>query len=68
MGRRPSFSGRGVIYATLEKMFVLSSNAKMLLVLKLTYKAKDGSFKGSFRVYALVDGKIKACSANVTGA
>ena len=35
--------------------------------LKLTYKAKDGSFKGSFKVYALVGGKIKAYTANVTG-
>ena len=35
--------------------------------LKLTYKAKDGSFKGSFKVYALENGKIKSYTANVTG-
>ena len=35
--------------------------------LKLTYKAKDGSFKGSFKVYNLENGKIKAYTANVTG-
>lgn len=35
--------------------------------LKLTYKSKDGSFKGSFKVFALVGGKIKAYTANVTG-
>ena len=35
--------------------------------LKLTYKAKDGSFKGSFKVYSLENGKIKAYTANVTG-
>ena len=35
--------------------------------LKLTYKQKDGSFKGSFKVYCLVDGKIKAYTVNVAG-
>ena len=35
--------------------------------LKLTYKAKDGSFKGSFKVYSDVNGKLKATSVNVTG-
>ena len=35
--------------------------------LKLTYKAKDGSFKGSFKVYANNAGRLKATSVNVTG-
>ena len=36
--------------------------------LKLTYKQKDGTFKGSFKVYNLEsNGKIKAYTANVTG-
>ena len=35
--------------------------------LKLTYKAKDGTFKGSFKVYAEVKGKPKATTVNVTG-
>ena len=35
--------------------------------LKLTYKAKDGSFKGSFKAYVQVNGKPKAITVNVTG-
>ena len=36
--------------------------------LKLTYKAKDGTFKGSFKLYAADKGtKLKAISVNVTG-
>ena len=36
--------------------------------LKLTYKQKDGTFNGSFKVYNLEsNGKIKAYTANVTG-
>ena len=35
--------------------------------LKLTYKAKDGSFKGSFKVYADVNGKPKATTVKVVG-
>ena len=35
--------------------------------LKLSYKAKDGSFKGSFKVYAVDGGKAKATTVNVTG-
>ena len=35
--------------------------------LKLTYKAKDGSFKGSFKVYADNAGKLKATTVNVSG-
>jgi hypothetical protein len=35
--------------------------------LKLTYKAKDGSFKGSFYVYTLEKGKLKKHKATVTG-
>lgn len=35
--------------------------------LKLTCKAKDGTIKGSFKVYADVNGKLKATTVNVTG-
>ena len=35
--------------------------------LKLTYKAKDGSFKGSFKVYAADGAKVKATTVTVTG-
>ncbi len=35
--------------------------------LKLTYKAKDGSFKGAFKVYADNGGRLKATSVNVSG-
>ena len=35
--------------------------------LKLSYKAKDGSFKGSFTVYAIVKGKLKKHKATVEG-
>ena len=35
--------------------------------LKLTYKAKDGSFKGSFKAYADANGKPKATTVNVAG-
>jgi hypothetical protein len=35
--------------------------------LKLSYKAKDGSFKGSFKVYVDTNGKLKATTVNVTG-
>lgn len=35
--------------------------------LKLTYKAKDGTFKGSFKVYSDMGGKLKATSVSVTG-
>ena len=35
--------------------------------LKLSYKAKDGSFKGSFKAYNLENGKIKSYTVNVTG-
>ena len=35
--------------------------------LKLTYKAKDGSFTGSFKVYADVGGKPKATTVKVAG-
>ena len=35
--------------------------------LKLTYKAKDGSFKGSFKAYSDVNGKPKATTVKVTG-
>ncbi len=35
--------------------------------LKLSYKSKDGSFKGSFKVYANNAGRLKATTVNVTG-
>ncbi|MBQ5531107.1 MAG: hypothetical protein IIT98_03780, partial [Kiritimatiellae bacterium] len=35
--------------------------------LKLSYKAKDGSFKGSFKAYAEVNGKLKAKTVSVSG-
>ena len=35
--------------------------------LKLTYKAKEGSFKGSFKAYADVGGRAKATTVSVTG-
>ena len=36
--------------------------------LKLIYKQKDGTFKGSFKAYSLgINGKIKAYTTNVTG-
>ena len=35
--------------------------------LKLSYKAADGSFKGSFKVYADNGGKLKATTVTVTG-
>ena len=35
--------------------------------LKLSYKAKDGTFKGSFKVYSLQNGKLKSVTASVNG-
>ena len=35
--------------------------------LKLTYSAKGGSFKGSFKAYSVVGGKLKATTVNVSG-
>ena len=35
--------------------------------LKLTYTAKSGTFKGSFKAYAVVNGKIKSYTVNVAG-
>lgn len=35
--------------------------------LRLSYKPKDGSFKGSFRAYAVVDGRLKANTVAVNG-
>ncbi|MBR1921569.1 MAG: hypothetical protein IJ829_06160, partial [Kiritimatiellae bacterium] len=35
--------------------------------LKLTYKAKDGSFKGTFKVYADSNGRLRATTVNVAG-
>jgi hypothetical protein len=35
--------------------------------LKLSYKTKDGSFKGSFKVYYVRDGKLKSKTMNLAG-
>ena len=35
--------------------------------LKLTYKIKDGTFKGSFYVYTIINSKLKKYTATVTG-
>ena len=35
--------------------------------LKLKYKSKDGTFSGSFKAYAVVNGKPKGTTVNVTG-
>ena len=35
--------------------------------LKLTYKASDGSFKGSFKTYADLNGRPKATTVKVVG-
>ncbi len=35
--------------------------------LKLSYTAKNGTFKGSFKVYTNVNGRLKSYSASVTG-
>ena len=35
--------------------------------LKLAYKVKDGTFKGTFKAYTLVKGKPKATTVNVSG-
>ena len=35
--------------------------------LKLTYKAKGGGFSGSFKAYAVVGGKLKTVTVNVSG-
>ena len=35
--------------------------------LKLTYKAKEGTFKGTFKVYSESNGKLKTTTVNVTG-
>ena len=35
--------------------------------LKLTYKAKDGTFKGSFKAYSDANGKPKGATVKVTG-
>lgn len=35
--------------------------------LKLTYKSKEGSFKGSFKAYAVSGGKLKSATVSVLG-
>ena len=35
--------------------------------LKLNYSARDGSFKGTFKAYSVVGGKLKATTVNVSG-
>ena len=54
----------GKITVTPGKKGQIIANASGL---KLSYKAKDGSFKGSFYVYTLIDGKFKKQKATVTG-
>ena len=52
-------SGKGLI--------VDESKGTNLSGLKLTYTPKKGTFKGSFKVYAIQSGKLKKYSAKVTG-
>ena len=35
--------------------------------LKFTYKAKDGTFKGSFYAYTIMGGRLKKTKVDVTG-
>lgn len=52
-------SGKGLI--------VDESKGTNLSGLKLTYTPKKGTFKGSFKVYAIQNGKLKKYTAKVTG-
>lgn len=45
----------------------LESSGGNLSGLKLSYKMKDSTFKGSFTVYSLVGGKLKKQKFTVTG-
>lgn len=53
-------SGKGLVVDT-------SNDKTNLSGLKLTYTPKNGTFKGSFKVYAVQDGKLKKFTAKVTG-
>ena len=52
-------SGKGLI--------VDKSKGTNLSGLKLTYAPKNGTFKGSFKVYAIQNGKLKKFTAKVAG-
>ena len=52
-------SGKGLV--------VDESKGSNLSGLKLTYTPKKGTFKGSFKVYAIQGGKLKKYTAKVTG-
>ena len=60
--------GGNVKYDRSEDGFVATSEANPS-GLKLTYSAKDGTFKGAFKAYAEVsETRLKKYSATVTGA
>lgn len=46
---------------------VVEASGENLGALKLTFKIKDSTFKGSFKVYQLVNGKLKKQTATVQG-
>ena len=49
------------------EQYILPTGTENFSALKLNYQAKTGGFKGSFTVYALIDGKLKKFKFNVTG-
>ena len=53
-------SGKGLVVDTSKGRTNLSG-------LKLAYTPKTGTFKGSFKVYAIQNGKLKKFTARVTG-
>ena len=55
---------KGVLSITEGKKGVGVSNISGL---KLTYKSKEGSFTGSFTVYAIENGKLKKHKASISG-
>ena len=69
-----AFNGRKFTVAKANKIKVDKSGAATRTGetdndsgLKLTYMAKTGSFKGSFTVYTLANGRLKKVKANVNG-
>ena len=69
-----AFNGRKFTVAKANKIKVDKSGAATRTGetdndsgLKLTYTAKTGSFKGSFTVYTLANGRLKKVKANVNG-
>ena len=56
-----------VVYAKGTTMVDEAKAGENPSALKLTYKAKDGTFKGSFKAYADVGGKPKGTTVKVTG-